>query len=257
MKRALSLAVALLLVFAVMPRNAVKVNAAALPSEQPEEYVEVIENTEKANVRSGMSERELRWAALDEESLADDQAHAEALKQQIINGRDPGDPFNYEEAWRLYNFYFDYIDDFETTEAFHLLSRNIDRMWGFDASEMWPDVESEPAYWYEMDEDGNCVAICAFLGYQGGGLGGFEAEWLDVSSGIGVESFQNLSVIKIQQNYLTNVNASGCPSLDRFNLADYDGAFIWNDSYTYGMSGCWDPVHHASFVDLSQCLTLD
>ena len=39
MKRALSLAVALLLVFAVMPRNAVKVNAAALPSEQPEEYV--------------------------------------------------------------------------------------------------------------------------------------------------------------------------------------------------------------------------
>lgn len=240
MKRTLSLTVAVLLVLALIPFGGIVKASIAV--------FDKTASAEPAPVRTGMSERELRWAALDEESLAAAEADADAFRMQVTESRDPEGPINYEEAQRLFPFFFDYINDPITNEAFGLCY-NIDRLWGVSGLSEDPDYMFDPYAWYSMDEEGNCTAIAAWPGYLAG-IGSFEADYLDVNY------FQSLNHIKLYPHYISTVYAQGCPSLDWFTFSSYDDYWwFFNYDYYYGL-GDWNPEHHSVYVDLSDCPAL-
>ncbi|MBR0134953.1 MAG: dockerin type I repeat-containing protein [Clostridia bacterium] len=236
MKKALSLIVTLLLVFAAMPIGAIVSAKTVKP---------IVDTKAFIKNRSGMSDREQRWAGLDDESL-EYAAQLSAAVDAQRNGVHAKDeyPINWDEAERLRPFYTDYIDSIVSDYLGYYC--NLDRMYGMEIAYNWPDWLEDPSAWYEINnETGNCLSIPGFFGFAGG-YGNFETDMLDVSG------FQEIESIVLYPHYIANLNASNCPSFDRLTLTNYDNMLVlWNDAFYNQHINSWDEEHCSHSVDLS------
>lgn len=206
-----------------------------------------------------MSERERRWAGLDDESIErqialieDMQASANSYKDGEQQGANP------EEHAQLREFFTTEWDTLCTEITG--LPKNMDRVNGYwlDPAEYdWyliaPSDSEEPDlndadYIYAIDAEGYCTEVVSFFGYLAG-VGFWEGD-LDVSG------FERLTHLYNYPTLLNSVNASDCPSLEAVHVSFYDGGGAWIEELGE-YDGAWgftdDPYQRMEYADFSNC----